>query len=756
MNRVLVRFAMVCAAVMSVGIMAPATQAGTVVQFDLNYSVTGTSGSINSYQVELYDSEAPVTVANFLKYVNNGLYDNTIIHRDVQDFVMQGGGFTPVVSGGNITALNPITSYGAIQNEFNSARSNVAGTIAMAKVSGDPNSATNQWFVNLGDNSANLDNQNGGFTVFGKVLGEGMTLINGVNSLTTYDLSQYFGSTFTEVPLFNSGATFVTVTHAAVIAAPPVKGTGSLSGFVYVDTNHNGVMDGHDYAIADAQVSLVQAGSNTALATLYSGKDGSFHFSNLVAGTYSIKMQTSCNLPGQDSSNWQMILDKDGKIVSVGNVGTVLQNAYSDIALGDGQAGQNFNFAEAAYPVALISARMLLNSSPGVPHTSGVAVPGTNTSSGSVVGFGNVLVGTSGSATLSVTNLGSEGSALSGTFPGASGNFSPTGTSAFGPLDSGQGASQQYTYTPTARGANTQDITIPSNVGNSTVTLSGTGVAPVQAVDTTAANAGRLRIGTTGTASVTVLNGGDGNRSGAGAASNLNGTVASASGSFSGSGGSISLADNATQTFGFTYKPTAHVADSTTVAVQFSNGSADGKNLAETVNAQLSGQGVGPLYHSYIANQGTGSTLDFGTVPQADLKSLFLYITNASMDSDGGNTALTDLTLLSAEITGTDAELFSVVGFAPGTVLHETDALNLEIAYNGTGAHGDRSATLTIVTDQGAALGATGDAFTYPITASLAPEPGSLVLLAIGGLFFGGLTWRRWASWGLRGGRGNR
>ncbi len=69
---------------------------------------------------------------------------------------------------GSRTALNPITSYGPIQNEFSSDRSNVSGTIAMAKVGNDPNSATSQWFVNLGDNSANLDNQNGGFTVFGK------------------------------------------------------------------------------------------------------------------------------------------------------------------------------------------------------------------------------------------------------------------------------------------------------------------------------------------------------------------------------------------------------------------------------------------------------------------------------------------------------------------------------------------------------------------------------------------------------------
>jgi len=743
MKRILVRFALVSVGIMSIGIMASATQAGPVVRFNLDYSVTDSSGPIDYFDVELFDTAAPITVANFLKYVNNGLYNNTIIHRDAKDFVMQGGGFTPEFSGTIPTALNPITSYGAIQNEFSPTRSNVRGTIAMAKLGNNPNSATNQWFVNLGDNSANLDNQNGGFTVFGQVIGKGMTLIDAVNSLPTYDVSNYFSnSAFTEVPLVNNGSAFVTVKSAAVVL-PPTSSTGSLSGFVYVDTNHNGVMDGLDYAIADARVSIMQAGSNTPLATVYSAGDGSYHFNNLGVGTFSIKMQTPSDLPGQDNGNGQMLLDKDGKtILSVGTAGMALPNAYSDISLGDGQTRLNVNFAEAAYPVALISARILLNDYTGIPHATAVAVLGTNTIIGSILGFGNVLVGTPGNTTLTVTNLGGQGSALSGTLPGASGAFGPAGTSAFGPLDPGQGASQQYTYTPSVRGSNTQGITVTTNAGNLNLTLSGTGVAPIQAVDTSAANAGLVRIGTTGAASVTIKNTGDGNLSGMGAASNLNGTMASGSGKFSGSGGSVSLSDSAGQTFSFTYTPTAHTTDSTTIVTAFNNGSADGRNLAETVNANLSGRGVGPVFSSDLA---PGSTLDFGTVPQADLKSLILNVSNASTDPNGGNTALTDLTLLNAEITGTDAGLFSIVGFTPGALLHESDLLSLEIAYNGTGAHGDRSAVLTFFTDEGAAIGASGNVFTYQISASLAPEPSSLVLLAIAGLFLGGLAWRRWA-----------
>ncbi len=177
-------------------------------QINLNGQVDGIFGPVDNYQVQLFDTQAPITVTNFLNYVNSGKYANSIIHRDVQDFVMQGGGFLQQVNmdgQGVITALLPITTFRTIQNEFSSTRSNIRGTIAMAKLGGDPNSATSQWFVNISDNSGNLDYQNGGFTVFGDIVGEGMKLVDGVNGLPTYNLNpQYYPSDPTNGPFSES------------------------------------------------------------------------------------------------------------------------------------------------------------------------------------------------------------------------------------------------------------------------------------------------------------------------------------------------------------------------------------------------------------------------------------------------------------------------------------------------------------------------------------------------------------------------
>ena len=180
-----------------------------------------------SFILEMYADTAPVTVANFLSYVNSGAYEDTIIHRKVNNFVIQGGGFYYDPASSDIAAI----SVGpAIVNEF--SRSNTRGTIAMAKLGGDPNSATSQWFVNLGDNSANLDSQNGGFTVFGKVLGTGMTAADAIGALRTVNITG--AMSFSDVPYLSlTGATiadadFVNVSMSALSTSAKF-GSGKLS-----------------------------------------------------------------------------------------------------------------------------------------------------------------------------------------------------------------------------------------------------------------------------------------------------------------------------------------------------------------------------------------------------------------------------------------------------------------------------------------------------------------------------------------------
>lgn len=138
--------------------------------------------SLGLIDIELFNAatQAPLTVKNFLSYINSGAYNQSFIHRNEPSsrFIIQGGGY--VLNGNSIAAI--VTSP-SVSNEFSPSRSNVRGTIAMAKLGNDPNSATSQWFFNLADNSSNLDNVNGGFTVFGQVIANGMSVVDAIAGL---------------------------------------------------------------------------------------------------------------------------------------------------------------------------------------------------------------------------------------------------------------------------------------------------------------------------------------------------------------------------------------------------------------------------------------------------------------------------------------------------------------------------------------------------------------------------------------------
>jgi cyclophilin family peptidyl-prolyl cis-trans isomerase len=177
---------------------------GTVVRF-----ATNVAAPFDQFFVELFDADGPGrsrttpgTAANFLSYVDAGRYANTFIHRSVPGFVIQTGGYALE------NGLPHIETFAPIQNEFGT--SNTRGTVAMAKLGSDapgggPDSATSEWFVNLADNSANLDAQNGGFTAFGRILGTGMSLFDAIaTQVPRYDIRSATGNgALNETPLLN-------------------------------------------------------------------------------------------------------------------------------------------------------------------------------------------------------------------------------------------------------------------------------------------------------------------------------------------------------------------------------------------------------------------------------------------------------------------------------------------------------------------------------------------------------------------------
>lgn len=129
--------------------------------------------------LELFADKAPATVENFLTYVKEGFYDNTIFHRVIDGFMIQGGGFTP--------DMDQKATNAPIANEANNGVSNEKGTIAMARTN-DPHSATAQFFINVKDNdflNFSSESMNGwGYCAFGKV-SEGMDVVEKIKNVKT-------------------------------------------------------------------------------------------------------------------------------------------------------------------------------------------------------------------------------------------------------------------------------------------------------------------------------------------------------------------------------------------------------------------------------------------------------------------------------------------------------------------------------------------------------------------------------------------
>jgi peptidyl-prolyl cis-trans isomerase A (cyclophilin A) len=132
--------------------------------------------TLGDFTVELFEKDAPLSVANFLRYIDDGFFDGTIFHRIVPGFVIQGGGFTE--------DMTQKKTHPPVKNEADNGRKNARGSLSMARTN-DIHSATSQFFVNLKDNDF-LDHSRGnfGYAVFAQVT-EGMDVIDKIAAVDT-------------------------------------------------------------------------------------------------------------------------------------------------------------------------------------------------------------------------------------------------------------------------------------------------------------------------------------------------------------------------------------------------------------------------------------------------------------------------------------------------------------------------------------------------------------------------------------------
>lgn len=192
--------------------------------------------SMGDINVNLFDKTTPETVKNFLQYVSDGSYRNSVIHRSVmvtntdgskRPFVVQGGGYTYP----DKVPLKAIASKGTVINE--PVYSNLRGTIAMAKPGQQPNGATSQWYFNMhNDNATSLDpnlSESGGYTVFGQVEEASLPILDAMVAVNTFIL----GGGLNEFPLRNytlddyrnnapvDASHFILITDVVVLNASP-------------------------------------------------------------------------------------------------------------------------------------------------------------------------------------------------------------------------------------------------------------------------------------------------------------------------------------------------------------------------------------------------------------------------------------------------------------------------------------------------------------------------------------------------------
>ncbi len=276
---------------------------GGPVSLDLSkyFSIPGVTGQIaqfntvlGTFNVELLASAAPQTVANFLTYVNGGAYTNSMIHRSASlnggtstaNWIVQGGGYIFTDPNAGPVTIPPNPSNPVLPLEYNLPNS--AGTIAMARGSAT-NSATTQWFFNVNDNTSVLGPSNGGgYAVFGRVLGTGLSVISAIAAVPTYNAGT--GTAFETLPLQNvqSGQTsialsnLITINSVAVIPVYPTNNTApAVLSFAVVNNNSSVVAA----ALNGSTLTVTPVGAGTATLSLRAADTNNSSISTTVTVT---------------------------------------------------------------------------------------------------------------------------------------------------------------------------------------------------------------------------------------------------------------------------------------------------------------------------------------------------------------------------------------------------------------------------------------------------------------------------------------
>ena len=227
------------------------------------------------------------------------------------NFIVQAGGFR-IANSDQGVSLAAVSKLPPIENEFKI--SNTRGTLAMAKVAGDPDSATSEWFINLNDNTENLDNQNNGFSVFGRVIFDGMDVIDAIGNLPVTNL----GGNLANAPTINYDgmqlliSNLVQINSIEIIEVSGIFSDGFLS--FSVDAGSSGLLDVSLQLIEDSPniIFELDPSSITPIQTLpengatYSTLEGSLTIPSVMINATTVVTNVLMKLT--DANNFQFTL----------------------------------------------------------------------------------------------------------------------------------------------------------------------------------------------------------------------------------------------------------------------------------------------------------------------------------------------------------------------------------------------------------------------------------------------------------------